>query len=142
MKISELFNNQEDVEVKKEVLIVDDDPLFRQIYQDVLEKNNFLVTTASNGQEALESVNKKKPNAILLDITMPVMDGLEVLRQLWDSNVTNEVPVIVLTNAGDVKNMERAQFYSSYKFYVKSNVTPEEILKTLKEAIHVTQPYS
>ena len=91
--------------------------------------------TATNGQEAMDIVLKDPPSLIILDIMMPVMDGNEVLKRLWDNNLTKKIPVIVLTNAGNLENMDKAKFYSTYQFFIKSNISPEEILKTVNGAL-------
>jgi len=117
------------------VLVVDDEQYLREFYQDLLAQQGYTVTMATNGQEALTSVAKNKPDLILLDIMMPVIDGNHVLKILWDNPATRTIPVIVLTNAGNIKNMENAEFYSAYKFLIKSNVSPDEVLKVVVEAL-------
>lgn len=123
---------------KYTVLVVDDEQYLREFYQELLTRNGYQVLTASNGQEALTTVSQTTPHLILLDIMMPVMDGMEVLKNLWENNLTKKIPVIVLTNAGDLNNMDKAKFYSTYKFLIKSNVAPEEILKEVNDAIQST----
>lgn len=122
--------------VKNTVLVVDDEEYLRDFYKDLLLRQGYEVMTATNGQEALDAVNQKQPQLIILDIMMPVMDGLDVLRVLWNNNMTKKIPVIVLTNAGDISNMDKAKFYSTYKFFIKSNVQPEEIIKAVDEALN------
>jgi CheY-like chemotaxis protein len=119
------------------VLVVDDELYLREFYQDLLTRQGYSVIMATNGQEALDMVTKEQPHLILLDIKMPVMDGNEVLKRLWENDLTKKIPVIVLTNAGDMTNMDKAKFYSSYQFFIKSNVSPEEVIKTVNEALHV-----
>ncbi len=123
---------------KHKVLVVDDEQYLREFYQELLMRQGFEVLTATNGQEALTSVAQTPPQLILLDLMMPVMDGIEVLKNLWQNNLTKQIPVIVLTNAGDLSNMDKAKFYSTYKFFIKSNVSPEEIIKTVNEALNIT----
>jgi len=125
-------------EAQYTILVVDDEVYLREFYQELLSRQGYKVITASNGQEALTMVNQNPPNLILLDIMMPVMDGLEVLRNLWENNMTKKIPVIVLTNAGDINNMDKAKFYSTYQFFVKSNVAPEDIVNAVNEALNVT----
>ena len=124
-------------DAKLKVLVVDDEQYLREFYQDLLTRQGFDVSTATNGKEALDLVASGQPNLILLDIMMPVMDGMEVLKNLWENNLTRKIPVIVLTNAGDLNNMDKAKFYSTYQFFIKSNVEPEEIVKTVNEALGV-----
>jgi CheY-like chemotaxis protein len=126
---------------KRKVLVVDDERDLREFYEDLLTRQGYEVVTATNGQEALAAVTQHAPELILLDIMMPVMDGLEVLRALNDNEQTKKIPVIVLTNAGNMDNMDQANFYSAYKFFVKVNVAPEEIIKTVADALAtVKQP--
>jgi CheY-like chemotaxis protein len=119
---------------KHKVLVVDDDQFLREFYQELLTGSGYQVLTANNGQEALVAA-LNKPDVILLDIMMPVMDGNEVLRQLSQNPQTKEIPVIILTNAGSINNMDHAKIYSAYKFLIKTNVTPEEVLSEVKDAV-------
>ena len=125
-------------EAQYTILVVDDEVYLREFYQELLTRQGYNVVTASNGQEALTMVSQKAPSLILLDIMMPVRGGLEVLRNLWENNMTKKIPVIVLTNAGDINNMDKAKFYSTYQFFVKSNVAPEDIVNAVNEALNVT----
>jgi CheY-like chemotaxis protein len=120
---------------KHKVLVVDDEQYLREFYQELLIGEGYDVLTASNGEEALTIVGNNRPEAIILDITMPVMDGHEVLRRLAADNTMKTIPVIVLTNAGSVTNMEQAQLYNAFRFFIKSNVSPEEILATVGQAV-------
>ena len=120
---------------KPKLLVVDDEKDLRDFYEDLFTRQGYQVMTATNGQEALTAVAQSQPGLILLDIMMPVMDGLEVLKQLNDNEQTKHIPVIVLTNAGSMDHMEQAKLYSAYRFFVKVNVSPEELIKTVAEGI-------
>jgi len=63
------------------ILVTDDEPNIVRLIQIHLERRGYLVVTASNGQEALEKIHSERPDAVILDIRMPVVDGLEVLQQ-------------------------------------------------------------
>lgn len=80
---------------QKRILVVDDDPDILEIIQDRLESYGFAVVTASNGLEALEKLRKVKVHGVLLDIRMPVMDGMETLRVIRQDYP--ELPVIMIT---------------------------------------------
>jgi len=80
----------------KKILIVEDDPRLCSLYQLEL-KDQFEVIEAHNGQEALEAVEQEKPDLVVMDIMMPVMDGLEALSKLKDKPATAAIPVILLT---------------------------------------------
>jgi len=81
----------------KYILVVDDDDDFRSLMVKVLKDGGFSVQTANNGQVALSKIESGKPSLILLDLSMPVMDGFEMLRRLKQSEQLRSIPVIILT---------------------------------------------
>lgn len=85
---------------KKLILIVDDDESLRKMLKVRLSFTQYKVETAGSGEEAFESINKNKPDLILLDIAMPDMDGYEVCKILKDSSETREIPIMFLTAIG------------------------------------------
>ena len=125
-------------EPKAKILVADDEQFLRESYQELLTQEGYQVITASNGQEALDLVSQNRPNLILLDIQMPVLDGNEFLRKLRDNEQTKNIPVIVLTNAGNLNNMDTAKLYSAYKFLIKCNITPADVINTVSEALKAT----
>ncbi len=93
-------------EVDGDVLVVDDDPDTRQRMRVMLERGGWTVAEAGNGQEALDHVAHATPRLVLLDLTMPVMDGFTFLRALRERPGCASIPVVVLT-ARDLTNEER-----------------------------------
>jgi DNA-binding response OmpR family regulator len=80
------------------VLIVDDKESVREALKSGLSKKNvFVVEEAEDGKEALEKLARNKPDIILLDVTMPVMDGFQTYRELRENQETKNIPVIFLT---------------------------------------------
>jgi DNA-binding response OmpR family regulator len=79
------------------VLVIDDQPELRMLFQRVLESQGYTVLTASNGQEGLDSLDEYAPGIILLDMAMPQMDGLAFLRQLRSRPRWATIPVIMLS---------------------------------------------
>ncbi len=79
------------------VLVVDDFDDARDMYGEYLEMNGFRVETARNGQEALEKANKLLPDVILMDLSLPVMDGWEATRRLKADKRTRAIPIVALT---------------------------------------------
>lgn len=126
--------------IKPKILVIDDEQYLRDFYQELLEGEGYAVITAANGKDGVALAISDKPQAILLDLMMPVMTGQEVLRVLWDNPETKKIRVIVLTNAGSIDNMDHAKFFSAYKFFIKSNVAPEEIIRTVAEIVPVEKP--
>lgn len=102
---------------KKKVLVVDDSLLIRKLLRDFLEKKGYTVLLAEDGKEALEMINKDMPDMMLLDITMPVMDGIEVLVELKKLNIN--LPVIIVTNTADIKIARETLEKGAYDYVTK-----------------------
>lgn len=117
----------------KKVLVVEDEEDLRTFYEDLLAAEGFLVLEASNGQEGLDTATAQKPDVIILDLMMPVMDGKTMLRKLRQIQGFESLPVIVLTNAGTADNMRETQFYDkACAFLIKANVNPQDIIDRVK----------
>lgn len=89
------------------VLVVDDDANIRQMIQWTLEDEGFPVETAADGQQAVEQARRRKPDLMILDINMPVMDGYAVAAALHAA-YGDDIPIITLTAAGQVADKARA----------------------------------
>lgn len=83
--------------MNKKILIIDDDPNNRNIVRIRLETLGETVIEAANGQEGLEKAEAEKPDIIILDVSMPQLDGWEVCKRLKDKEKTKKIPVIMLT---------------------------------------------
>lgn len=79
------------------VLVVDDHPLMVQLIQETLEREGFSVLSAQNGAECLRVVAQERPDLVILDVNMPIMDGFQVLRALRLKHATRGLPVVMLT---------------------------------------------
>ena len=90
------------------ILIVDDEPIIRQLFQRVLEHEGHTIITAGNGREGLEAVRLAVPDLILLDLNMPLMDGLTFLRLLRRHEEWSNVPVVVMSAMSDKNNITNA----------------------------------
>lgn len=86
------------MEPKKTVLIIEDEKNIREAIVDVLRLKNFITLEADNGKEGLELALTKHPNLILLDLLMPVMDGMTALKIIREDKWGANVPVVILTN--------------------------------------------
>jgi DNA-binding response OmpR family regulator len=83
-------------EMKKKILIVEDEEGLRLLYEEELKAEGYEVITASNGREAIQKLEKEKPNLIILDIVMPVMDGMEALGRIVGKE--RKIPIIINTS--------------------------------------------
>lgn len=104
-------------ERNRTVCIIDDDADVRDIYRTKFEQEGFSVVTAENGEVGLRLIREQHPDIMLVDIQMPVLDGLEVLRAVRDDPVLSRIPAIVFSNVEDdlvfrqVEDLGLAQYY-------------------------------
>jgi DNA-binding response OmpR family regulator len=104
---------------KTKILVVDDEPNIVQTLQDRLEMNEYQVVTAGNGREGLEKVEQEKPDVILLDVIMPIMDGHEMLEMLRKQPGGRDVSVIMLTARSQTQDIARANACGIDDYIVK-----------------------
>ncbi len=117
----------------KIVLVVEDEKSLSAILETRLREEGFNVLKAANGEEGLSLAIEHKPDIIVLDLLMPIMDGKSMLRKLREEPSCKNIPVIVLTNAGDIENVRDTQFYSdAIEFLIKSNVSMDQIVAKVK----------
>jgi len=116
------------------VLIVDDDPLIVQMYRDLLEHNDFMVISASDGTRGLEVAARERPDVLLLDIMMPGIDGFEVCRRMKTDLALKSIPVIILTAMADPKLNVQA-FKAGANLALRKPAEPATILRTLQAAL-------
>ena len=103
---------------KKKILVVDDEQAFLRVLQNRLESMEYEVVTASNGKEALEKVKTDKPDAVLLDIMMPILDGIKTLKEIRKKDKT--LPVFMLTASSDAERFKSAKDLNASGFIIKT----------------------
>lgn len=114
--------------VKKKIVIVEDDLFLLEIYSRKFAEANFDIATALEGESALEVVHKEKPDIILLDLILPKVDGLEVLRIIKKDKTLNKIPVVILTNRGEKDLIEKAIKLGAAAYITKITYTPTEVI--------------
>lgn len=118
-----------------DILIVEDNDMLNKAYRMVLEKNGHVVEASSNGQEALDALEKFKPKVILLDLLMPKMGGIEFLRRFRDRADNKEVKVVVLTNLGREEDVHEAMELGAYKYIIKAHSSPADLAALVNHLI-------
>jgi two-component system, OmpR family, alkaline phosphatase synthesis response regulator PhoP len=124
------------------ILVADDEMDIREVYSDLLTEEGYKVITAKDGQEAVSQAYYNRPDLILLDIRMPVIDGIDVLKKLKTYPQTNQIPVLILTNAGTTGNMQLAKKNYADSFIIKANMSPPEIVEKVKFSLAGKTPSS
>lgn len=110
---------------KKKIMVVDDEPDFLKMIKIRLEVNNYEVAVCDNGAEALDKIREEKPDAVLLDILMPGLDGLEVLKRIRKQN--KSLPVFIITAFSNEERFELANKLNASGFIVKTNDLKREV---------------
>ncbi len=119
---------------KKKILVIEDSGLMRRIISDVLGKAGYEVITACGGREGVDLVRKEKPDLVLLDITMPEMDGFEVCRLLREDESNNLMPIIILTARN--KDEEKINgLEAGADDYITKPFNPRELLSRVKNTL-------
>jgi CheY-like chemotaxis protein len=120
---------------KKRIMIVEDDSFVMDIYKTKLTQEGFEIVLASNGLEAIKRLEdkKNKPDLILLDIVMPFMDGLEVLKKIKKEDSLRNIPVILLTNLSQKEEVDEGLKLGAIDYLIKSHFTPSEVLEKINQ---------
>jgi DNA-binding response OmpR family regulator len=116
------------------ILVVDDEPDVVRLVEFRLQREGFEMLTATDGRSGLDLLDTEKPDLIILDIMMPLMDGMEVLREIRSHRGTSRIPVIMLTaKTASVTVDEARQLWVSD--YVMKPFDPEKLVAKVKKAL-------
>ncbi|USN87608.1 MAG: response regulator [Candidatus Nomurabacteria bacterium] len=118
--------------MQKTVLIIEDEADVREAMADAVSEAGFQVNVANNGEAGLKMAIEKKPDLILLDIIMPVMDGHETLKRLRRDPWGRNAKVIVLTAMDDVTNVASAHTSDITDYIIKTQSSLEDIVKKVR----------
>lgn len=121
---------------KKKILVVDDEQEIVTLMRSRLEANGYEVITANNGKEALEKAEKDKPDALLLDIMMPAIDGLSVLKEIRSKDRT--IPVFIMTAFSNEEKVKIASQFNASGFFSKTLDFSREI-PSIAAAIEIAE---
>ena len=115
------------------ILIVEDEEFLIRTLEDNLVAEGYTVDIAKDGEEAVEKIEKKKPNLVLLDILMPKKDGFYVLEEMKRNPEWKLIPVIVLSNLGEDTTIKRALEMGADDYFVKSQHPIQEVIEKVKD---------
>jgi CheY-like chemotaxis protein len=115
----------------KKILIVEDDPIITRIWQMMIQRQGFAVEVASNGEVAIEILQDLRPHLVLLDLMMPKVNGLGVLKFLRAQEALRRVPVVVITHATQPEMLEEARAAGATECLSKLELNTEQIFEKL-----------
>ena len=111
----------------KRLLLVEDDRFLRRACEASLKQRGFAVTSAVDGEEGLRLARSERPDLILLDMLMPKLSGLEVLRALRGDEATRSLPILILSNSSREQDIAEVNRLGVSGYFVKSNLSLQEL---------------
>lgn len=117
---------------KARILVVEDDEFLRSLAAKRLDKEGFQVSAAVDGDSAIAAVKENRPDLVLLDLILPGINGFEVLQQLQKDESLKAIPVIVFSNLGQPDDIERAKSFGAVDYFIKSNLTLDDLMVKIK----------
>lgn len=118
---------------KSKILIIEDEAVILELIADKFASEGFKVLQSTTAEEGLKLGLKNKPNFILLDIILPKMDGISMLKMLRENSWGKTVPVIILSNVTDQERVSQAMKLGVYDYIVKTDLILDDLVKQVKE---------
>lgn len=114
------------------ILVAEDDAIYSKVYQNKLAKEGYEVVVVGNGDEAIKKAKELKPDLILLDLIMPIMDGFAALAELKGNSETKNIKVVVMSNLGQDTDVQKAKDLGANEYFIKSNISIQEFVDKVK----------
>ena len=124
----------------KKILICEDEKFIADLYEHVLTKAGYLVKTAPDGRVGLDMLTKEHYDLLLLDVMMPEINGLELLRQWKLKNPTSQMVILMLTNLGQDAVIKEAFNLGASGYLIKASLTPQQVLTEVANTLSPKQP--
>ncbi len=124
----------------KKILLVEDEDFIRELYVRQLTKNGFLIKSAVDGQSGLEMLKQESFDLLLLDIMLPGMNGLQLLREFKTQYPNSKMITILLTNLGQEAVIKEGFELGAQAYLIKASYTPDQVVNEVKNALSGGQP--
>ena len=124
--------------MQSRALIIEDEEFIRDIYKRQLEKAGIAVDGFGNGKEGLQALTQSSYNIVLLDIMLPDLNGLEILKQIKQNPNLAKIPVIMLTNLGQDEVIKEGFSLGAQGYFIKASYTPDQIVQEVKNILSKT----
>jgi len=119
----------------KIILVAEDEEPLRRVLKDILSFEGYMVLEAVNGEEGLEMILKEHPDLVLLDIVMPKMDGLTLLKKLREDEWGKTANVVILTNLSDNEEVTKTADREGIPCFVKTDIKINQVIEKIKERL-------
>ncbi|OGZ67035.1 MAG: hypothetical protein A3C58_00750 [Candidatus Staskawiczbacteria bacterium RIFCSPHIGHO2_02_FULL_34_10] len=120
---------------KQSILIIEDDGSYRSILVKKLTEEGFLAIEAKDGEEGLNISLEKHPDLILLDLIMPRMDGITMLKELREDEWGKNAKIIILTAIMDSQKIAQAIENSAFEYIIKTDTTLDDVVERIKKRL-------
>lgn len=120
---------------KLKVLIVEDDSFLLNIYSTKFEGEGYAVVVAEDGEKGIDVFLEQKPDIVLLDIMMPKMNGFDFLEKVKLKKELNNIPIILLTNLSQNKDIEQGLAMGANDYLIKAHFMPAEIVEKVEKLL-------
>lgn len=124
----------------KKILLVEDEDFIRELYVRQLTKAGFSVKSAVDGQSGLDTLKNEAFDLLLLDIMLPGMNGLQLLREFKTQNPTSKMITILLTNLGQEAVIKEGFELGAQAYLIKASYTPDQVVNEVRNALSGGQP--
>ena len=119
----------------KTILFIEDESTLQKTFDKILREEGYKMLSALDGEIGLRLAKTQKPDLILLDLILPRVHGLEVLKELKEDEETKNIPVIVLTNLEDLERVDKAVELGATTYLVKAQYSLEEVVEKIKKTL-------
>lgn len=117
------------------IMWVEDDKLLSDLIAAKLSEHGATMFYANNGEDAWNTIKDEQPDLVLLDILLPGMDGFEVLEKIKGNEETKGIKVILFSNLGQQKDIDKGMDLGASRFLVKSSVLPDDVIGEIKQVL-------
>jgi len=121
--------------MSKKIIIVEDDTFLQGLVAGKLSKEGFSITSITDGAVANATIEEENPDLLLLDLTVPNVDGFAILEKVRATESVKATPIIIFSNLGEDKDITRAKELGATDFMIKSNFTLDELATKIKSIL-------
>lgn len=119
----------------RRILLAEDDRFLRKAAEARLRQGGFTVLAAVDGEEAMRIARAERPDLVLLDLIMPKIQGFAVLKALKEDSATASIPVIVLSNLGQERDVQQAMELGAVAYFIKAHLSLHELVQRVSEVL-------
>jgi len=121
--------------MSSKILIIEDDQRINKVYTAKLLIEGIEVSTALDGEEGLRRIYDEKPDLILLDLMLPKKSGFEILKEIKKDEKVKDIPVLILSNLAQEKEIEEGLALGAQDYLVKTNYSIQQVMEKIKKTL-------